>query len=143
MPSNHLILCHPLLPPSIVPSIMVFSNESVLCIMWPKYWSYSFNVSPSDEYPGLISFRLDWLDLPAVQGTLKSLLQHQSSKALFCLAIVIPLTKLVSGVKTLNKNHLLKKSYCLIFGHPTRHLLCLDSSLLISIWMHGVGYIGR
>ena len=73
MPSNHLILCHPLLlPPSVFPSIRVFSNESVLCIMWPKYWSYSFNVSPSDEYPGLISFRLDWLDLPAVQGTLKS-----------------------------------------------------------------------
>ena len=82
MPSNHLILCHPLLlPPSVFPSIRVFSNESVLCIMWPKYWSYSFNVSPSDEYPGLISFRLDWLDLLAVQGTLKSLLQHHSSKA--------------------------------------------------------------
>ena len=82
MPSNHLILCHPLLlPPSIVPSIRVFSNESVLCSRWPKYWSFSFNISPSNEYSGLISFRTDWLDLLAVQGTLKSLLQHHSSKA--------------------------------------------------------------
>ena len=73
MPSNHLILCHPLLLlPSIVPSIMVFSNESVLCIRWPKYWSFSFNLSPSNEHPGLISFRMNWLDLLAVQGTLKS-----------------------------------------------------------------------
>ena len=82
MPSNHLILCHPLLlPPSIFPSIWVFSNESVLCIRWPKYWSFSFNISPSNEHLGLISFRMDWLDLLAVQGTLKSLLQHHSSKA--------------------------------------------------------------
>ena len=82
MRSNHLILlCHPLLfPPSIFPSIRVFSNESALCIRWPKYWSFSFNISPSNEYSGLISFRLDWLDLLAVQGTLKSLLQHHSSK---------------------------------------------------------------
>ena len=82
MPSNHLILCHPLLlPPSIFPSIRVFSNESALSIRWPKYWSFSLNVSPSNEHPGLISFRTDWLDLFAVQGTLKSLLQHHSSKA--------------------------------------------------------------
>ena len=82
MPSNHLILCHPvLLPPSIFPSIRVFSNESVLCIRWPKYWSFSFNISPSNEHSGLISFRTDWLDLLAVQGTLKSLLQYHSSKA--------------------------------------------------------------
>ena len=80
MPSNHLILCRPLLLPSIFPSIWVFSNESVLCIKWPKYWSFSFNISPSNEYSGLISFRMDWLDLLAVQGTLKSLLQHHSSK---------------------------------------------------------------
>jgi len=81
MPSNHLILCHPLiLPPSIFPSIRVFSNESALCIRWPKYWSFSFNISPSNEYSGLISFRMGWLDLLAVQGTLKSLLHH-SSKA--------------------------------------------------------------
>ena len=81
MPSNHLILCHPLLPPSIFPSIRVFSNESVLPIRWPKDWSFSFSISPSNEYSGLISFRMDWLDLLAVQGTLKSLLQHHSSKA--------------------------------------------------------------
>ena len=82
MPSNHLILRHPLLLlPPIPPSIRVFSNESALCIRWPKYWSFSFNISPSNEHPGLISFRMDWLDLLAIQGTLKSLLQHHSSKA--------------------------------------------------------------
>ena len=82
MPSNHLILCHPLLLlPSIFPSIRIFSNESALRIRWPKYWSFSFNISPSNEHPALISFRMDWLDLLAVQGTLKSLLQHHSSKA--------------------------------------------------------------
>ena len=82
MSSNHLILCHPLLlPPSIFPSIRVFSNESVLHIRWTKYWSFSFSISPSNEYSRLISFRMDWLDLLAVQGTLKSLLQHHSSKA--------------------------------------------------------------
>ena len=82
MPSNHLILCHPLLlPPSIFPNIRIFSNESVLCIRWPKYWSFSFSISPSNEYSGLSSFRMDWLDLLVAQGTLKSLLQHHSSKA--------------------------------------------------------------
>ena len=82
MPSTHLILCHPLLLlPSIFPSIRVFSNESAFCIRWPKYGSFSFNLSPSNEHPGLISFRMDWLDLPAVQGALKSLLQQRSSKA--------------------------------------------------------------
>ena len=82
MPSNHLILCHPLfLPPSIFPSIRVFSSESVLRIRWPKYWSFSFSISPSNEHPRLISFRMDWLDLLVVQRTLKSLLQHHSSKA--------------------------------------------------------------
>ena len=82
MASNHLILCHPLLLlPSIFPSIRVFSNESALCIRWPKCWSFSFNISPSNEHPGLIPFRMDWLDLLTVQGTLKSLLQHHSSKA--------------------------------------------------------------
>ena len=81
MPSNHLILCHPLLLSSIFPSIRVFSNESALCIRWPKYWSFSFNISPSNEHSGMISFRMDWMDLLAVQGTLKSLLQHHSSKA--------------------------------------------------------------
>ena len=82
MPSSHLILCHPLLLlPPISPTIRVFSNESALRIRWPKYWSFSFNISPSNEHPGLISFRMDWLDLLSVQGTLKSLLQHHSSKA--------------------------------------------------------------
>ena len=81
-PSNSLIHCCPLLLPSIFPGIRVFSNESILCIRWPKYWSFSFSVSPSNEYSGLISFRIDWLDLLAVQWTLKSLLQHHSSKAL-------------------------------------------------------------
>ena len=82
MPSSHLILCHPLLLlSSIFPSIGVFSNQSTLCIRWPKYWSFSFNISPSNEHPGLNSFRMDWLDLLAVQRTLKSLLQHHSSKA--------------------------------------------------------------
>ena len=92
MPSNHLILCHPLLlPPSIFSSIRVFSNESVLCIRWPKYWGFSFNISPSNEHSELIYFRMDWLDLLAVQGTLKSLLQHHSSKAsiLWCSAFFI------------------------------------------------------
>ena len=82
MPSNYLILCRPLLlPPSIFPSIRVFSSESVLHIRWPKYWSFSFSISPSNEYSGLISFSMDWLDLPVLQGTLKSLLQHHSSRA--------------------------------------------------------------
>ena len=92
MPSNRLILCFPLLLlPSIFPSIRVFSNESTLRIRWPKYWSFSFNISPSNEHPGLISFRMDWLDFLAVQGTLKSLLQHHSSKAsiLHCSAFFI------------------------------------------------------
>ena len=92
MPSSHLILCHPLLLlPPISPSIRVFSNESTLRMRWPKYWSFSFSISPSKEHPGLIFFRMDWLDLLAVQGTLKSLLQHQSSKAsiLWCSAFFI------------------------------------------------------
>ena len=92
MPSNHLIFCHPLLLlPSIFPSIRVFSNESALLIRWPKYWSFNFIISPSNKHPGLISFRMDWLDLLAVQGTLKSLLQHHSSKAsiLLCSAFFI------------------------------------------------------
>ena len=92
MPSSHIILCHPLLPlPSIIPSIRVFSNESVLHIRWPKYWSLSYSISPSNEYSGLLSFRMDWLDLLAVQGILKSLLQHHSSKAsiLWCSAFFI------------------------------------------------------
>ena len=91
MPSNHLILCHPLLLPSIFPNIRVFSNESALCIRWSKYQNFSFNISPSNEHPRLISFRMDWLDLLVAQGTLKSLLQHNSSKAsiLLCSAFFI------------------------------------------------------
>ena len=92
MPSNHLILCRPLLVmPSIFPSIRVFSNESALGIRWPKYWSFSFNISPSNEHPGLISFKMDWLDLLAIQRTFKSLLQHHSSKVsiLWCSAFFI------------------------------------------------------
>ena len=88
MPSNHLILCRPLLLPSIFPSIRVFSNESPLHMRCPKYWSFSFNISPSNEHPGLISFRMDWLDLLAVQETLKILLQHHSSKASILLYLV-------------------------------------------------------
>ena len=92
VPSNHLVLCHPLLlPPSIFPSIRVFSNESVLCIRWPKYWSFSFSICSCNEYSGLISFRVDWLDLPAAQWTLKSLIQYHSSKTsiLWCSAFFI------------------------------------------------------
>ena len=106
MPSNHLILCRPLLlTPSIFPSIRVFSNESALCIRWPKSWSFSFNINPSNEYSVLISFRMDWLDLLAVQGTLKSLLQHHSLKAsiLWCSAFFI--VQLSHPYMTTGKNH--------------------------------------
>ena len=110
IPSNHLILSHPLLLlPSIFPSIRVFSNESVLPIRWPKYWSFSFNISPTNEYPGLISFKMDWLDLLAVEGTLKSLLQHHSSKAsiLWCSAFFI--VQLSHPYMTTGKNIALSK----------------------------------
>ena len=103
-PSNHLILCHPLLlPPSVFPSIRVFSKESALCIRWPKYWSFSFNISPSNEYSGLISFRMDWLDLLAVQGILKSFLQHHSSKVsiLWCSAFFMFSHPYMTTVKTM------------------------------------------
>ena len=106
MPSNCLILCRPLLlPSSVFPSIRVFSNESALHIRWPKYWSFSFSVSPSNEHPGLISFRMDWLDLLAVQGTLKSVLQHHSSKAsiLQCSALFIVQT--LTFIHDYWKNH--------------------------------------
>ena len=101
IPSSHLILCRPLLlPPPISPSIRVFSNESTLRIRWPKYWSFSFNISPSNEHPGLISFRMDWLDLLADQGTLKSLLQHHSPKA----SILWPWLSLRSRIPTSKLN---------------------------------------
>ena len=111
MPSNHLILCRPLLLlPSIFPSIRVFSKESVLHIRWSKYWSFSFSISPSNEWSGLISFRIDWLDLLAVQGTLKSLLQHHSSKAsiLWCSAFFI--VKLSHPYMTIGKTIALTKT---------------------------------
>ena len=106
MPSNHLILCHPLLlQPSLFPSIRVFSNESVLHIRWPKYWSFSFIISSSNEYSGLISFRMDWLDLLAVQGTLKkSLLQHHSSKASILWRSVFFIVQLSHPYLTIAKN---------------------------------------
>ena len=104
MPSNHLIPCCPLLRlPSIFPSIRVFSSESALCIRWPRYWSFSFNISPSNEHPGLGSFRMDWLDLLAVQGTLKSLLQHHSSKASSALSFLHSPT--LTSIHDYWKNH--------------------------------------
>ena len=106
MPSNHLILCDPLLLlPSILPSIRVFFNESVLRIRWPKYWSFSFSISPSNEYSGLISLRMDWLDLLAVQGTLKSLLQHHSSKASILWHSAFFMVQLSYPYMTTEKNH--------------------------------------
>ena len=105
MPSNHLILCHPLLLSSIFPNIQVFSNESVLCITWPKYWSFSFSISPSNEYSGLISFRIDWFDLLAVQGTLRSLLQHHNSKASILHCSAFFLVHLSHLYITTRKNH--------------------------------------
>ena len=104
MPSTHLILCHPLLLlPSIFPNIRVFSNESALCIRWPKYWSFSFNISPSNENPGLVSFRMDRLDLLAVQGTLNSLLQHHSSKASILLCSPFFIVQLLHPYMTTGK----------------------------------------
>ena len=112
MPSNHLILCWPLLlQPSIFPSIRVFSNESVLRIRWPKYWSFSFSISPSNEQPGLISFRMDWLDLLAVQGTIKSLLQHHSSKASMLWCPVSFIVQLSHPYMTTSITHALSTFY--------------------------------
>ena len=106
MPSNHLILCRPLLlPPSIFPSIRVFSNESALCIRWSKFWSFSFNIITTNEHPGLISFRMDWLDLLAVQGTLKSLLQHHSSKVSILRHSAFFIVQLSRPYVTTGKNH--------------------------------------
>ncbi|KAB0340627.1 hypothetical protein FD754_022972 [Muntiacus muntjak] len=106
MPSSHLVLCCPLLLlPPIPPSIRVFSNESTLHMRWPKYWSFSFNISPSSEHPGLISFRMDWLDLLAVQGTLKSLLQHHSSKATIFLALSFLYSPTLTSIHDYWKNH--------------------------------------
>ena len=164
MLSSHLILCHPfLLLPSIFPSIRVFSNESVLCIRWPKYWSFSFNISPSNEHSGLISFRMDWLDLLAVQGTLKSLLQHHSSKAsiLWCSAFFIvhlshsymtvgkttALTRrtFVDKVMSLLFNNVWNRLLYIVWGEGSRYFLPMwisstiywkDHSLPISMQCH-------
>ena len=146
MPSNHLILCHPLLlPPLIFPSIRVFSNESVLRIRWPKYWSLSFSISPSSEYSGLISFRMNWLDLFAVQGTLKSLLQHSCSKAsiLRCLAffIVQLAHPYMNAGKTtaLTRQTIVDKVISLLFNMLSRLVITFlprSNSLLISWLSH-------
>ena len=111
MPSSHLILCRPLLLlPPIPPSIRVFSNESALCIRWPKYWSFSFSINPSNKHPGLISFRMDWLDLLAVQGTLKSLLQHHSSKASILLVLSFLHSPTLTSIHDHWKNHSLDQT---------------------------------
>ena len=124
MPSNHLILCHPfLLPSSIIPSIKVFSNESVLRMRWPKYCSFTFSISPSNEYSGLISFRMDWLDLLAVQRTLKSLLQHHSSKASVCQCSAFFIVQLSHPYMTIRKTIALTRQTLL-----TR-LLCWQSNV--------------
>ena len=144
MPSNHLIFCHPLfLLPSIFPSIRVFSNESGLHMRWPKYWSFSFNIGPSDEHPGLISFSMDWLDLLAVQGTLKNLLQHHSSKAsiLQCSAFfIVQLSHpYMTNGKTiaLTRRNFVGKVMSLLFNMLSRLVITFlprSKSLLIS-WL--------
>ena len=130
MPSNHLILCHSLLLlPSIVPSIRVFSNESALRIRWPKYWSCSFKISPTNEYPGLISFRMDWLELLAVQGTLNSLLQHHTSKAPILLPSAFFIVQLSHPYMTtgktiaLTKRNFVGKVMSLLFNMVSRFVI--------------------
>ena len=144
MPSNHLILCYPLLLlPSVFPSIRVFSNESVLPIRWPKYWSFSFNISPSNEYSGLISFRMDWLDLLAVQGTLKSLLKHHNSKAsiLWCSAFfIVQLSHLyMTTGKTiaLTRRNFIGKIMSLLFNTLSRFVIAFlpESKHLLISWL--------
>ena len=145
MPSSHLILCHPLLLlPSIFPSIRVFSNESVLRIRWPKYWSFSFSISPSSDYSGLISFSIDWLDLLAVQGTLKSLLQHHSSKTsiLWCSAffIVQLLHPYMATGKTITLTRwtFVGKVTSLLFNMRSRLVIAFlpRSKQLLNSWSH-------
>ena len=130
MPSNHVILCHPLLlPPSIFPSIRVFSSESVLCIRWPEDWSFSFSISPSNEYSGLISFRMDWLGLLAVQGTLKSLLQHHGSKASVLQRSALFMVQLSHPYMTTGKTIVLTR--CTFFGKVMSLLFNMLSRLVI------------
>ena len=145
MPSSHLILCHPLLFLSPVPpSIRVFSNESALCIKWPKYWSFSYNISPFHKHPGLISFRIDWLDLLAVQGTLKNLLQHHSSKASILWHSAFFIVQLSHSYMTTRKNIALTrqnfagKVMSLLFNMLSRLVITFlprSKRLLIS-WLH-------
>ena len=144
MPSSHLILCHPLLLlPQIPPSIRVFSNESTLCMRWPKYWSFSFSISPSSDHPGLISFRMDWLDLLAVQGTLKSLLQHHSSKASILWRSVFFIVQLSHPYMTTGKTIALTrrtfvgKVISLLFNMLSRFVITFHprSKLLLISWL--------
>ena len=138
MPSNHLILCHPLLLlPSIFPSIGVFSNESALHIMWPKYWSFSFSISPSNEHPGLISFRMDWLGLLEVQGTLKSLLQHHSSKPSILWHSAFFIVQLSHPYKTLTRWTFGDKVMSLLFNMLSRLVITflLRSKCLLISWL--------
>ena len=138
MPSNHLILCCPLfLLPSIFPSIRVFSNELVVCIRWPKYWSFSFSISPSNEYSGLISFRMDWLDLLAVQGTLKSLLQHHSSEASILWHSAFFLVLLSHPAMTTGKTIAFTRRT--FIGKVMMSLLFIILSRLIIIFLHSKG----
>ena len=144
IPSNHLIFCCPLLlPPSIFPSIRVFLNESVLCIRWPKYWSFSFSISPSDEYSGLISFRMDWLNLLAVQGTLKGLLQHHSSEASILRRSAFFIVQLshphmtTGKTKALSRPTFVDKVISLLFNMPSRLIITflLRSKRLLISWL--------
>ena len=143
MPSSHLILCHPCLLPSIFPSIRIFSDESALCIRWPKYWSFSFNISPSNQHLGLISFRVDWLDLLTVQGTLKSLLQYHNSKAsvLWCsVFFIVRLSHpyLTAGKTiTLTKQTFVGKVMSLLFNMLSRLVITFlpRSKCLLISWL--------
>ena len=138
MPSNHVILCHPLLLlPSIFPKIRVFSNESALPVRWPKYWSFSFSISPSNEHPRLISFRMDWLDLLAVQGTLKSLLQYRSSKASILRLSAFFIVQLFATPRTVAHCTLLSSTFsqsllknCPLSVMPSSHLILCHPFLL-------------
>ena len=150
MPSNHLILCHPLLLlPSIFPSIRVFSNESALLIRWSKYWSFSFNINPSNEHWGLISFRMDWLDLLAVQGTLKSLLQHHSSKAAILRCSVFFIVQLSHPFMTTGKTKALTrwifvdKVMSLLFNMLSRLVIALlpRSKCLLVSWLQSLSTV--
>ena len=145
MPSNHLIFCHPLLLlPSIFPSIRVFSNESVLRMRWPEYWNFSFNINPSNEHPGLISFRVDWLDLLAVHGTLKSLLQHHSSKAsilrhsaFFILQLSHPIYMITGKTIALTRQTFVGKVMSLLFNMLSRLVITFlpKSKRLLISWL--------